>query len=151
MGEGALMLPSAAMLKNHIPANLVSTTEILKFIKVWATEWLAWRKKPTTYAKLLNGDWNFDVAMDMMHAFVLIRPVPEEHRQKAKLGEIGIKYICTCPQFTHYYNCKHCITWGLHTKEIVIPTRFNTKSVGKRKAPAGATLNKRSRCMEIDI
>ncbi len=31
-----------------------------------------------------------------------------------------------------------------------VPLRFNANHVGKRKAPAGASLTKRSRCLEVD-
>ena len=64
--------------------------------------------------------------------------------------EAGIAYTCTCPQFNHYFNCKHCIAMGLHLKKVKVPDRFSMQVVGKRKAPAGASLSKRSRCLEVD-
>lgn len=46
--------------------------------------------------------------------------------------------------------CNHSIAWGLHLKMIKVPLRFDASNVGKRKAPAGASITKRSRCLQVD-
>ena len=61
-----------------------------------------------------------------------------------------IVYTCSCPQFRHYHVCKHVIAFGLHQKTITVPLRFSSVAIGKRKAKAGASLSKRSRCLQID-
>ena len=65
-------------------------------------------------------------------------------------GECGICYTCSCPRFGHYFECKHVICCALVKKETKVPIRFSTVTVGKRKAPAGASLSKRSRCLVVD-
>ena len=66
------------------------------------------------------------------------------------LGEAGIMYMCSCPRFGHYHRCKHALAYALFKKESKVPTCFSTATAGKRKAPAGASLSKRSRCLMID-
>ena len=51
--------------------------------------------------------------------------------------EAGIVYSCTCPTFMHYHVCKHVLAYGMHCKNVKVPTKFSTKPMGKRKAPAG--------------
>ena len=53
-------------------------------------------------------------------------------------------------EYNHYHRCKHTIAVGLWKKEICVPIRFSTETVGKRKASAGASLHKRSKCLVID-
>ena len=65
--------------------------------------------------------------------------------------EAGICYKCTCPFFNHYHYCKHSLCLGLHLQVATVPLRLCTKTAGKRKARAGASLSKRSRCLEIDV
>ena len=50
------------------------------------------------------------------------------------------------------YVVKHVLAWGLfRNPEIVkVPVRFSMETVGKRKAPAGASLTKRSKCLVVD-
>lgn len=72
------------------------------------------------------------------------------HRHYGALASAGIMYKCNCPQFMHYYNCKHAVGYALYTNGVHAPTVFSTKTVGKRKAPAGAKLGKRSHCLAID-
>ena len=86
----------------------------------------------------------------MMFSFWTLVPISANHMQKEALSEVGIVYECNCPEFNHYYRCKHCLALGLFKKEIKVPDRFSTETVGKRKAPAGASLSKRSHCLKID-
>ena len=76
--------------------------------------------------------------------------MPDNHKQKTALFSKGIKYLCNCPNYNHYHVCKHALAVGLVKQEITVPTRFSTNTVGKRKAPAGASLTKRSKCLVID-
>ena len=73
-----------------------------------------------------------------------------DHPRRSALLEAGTAYTCTCPKFLHYHSCKHTIAFGLHNKCVKVPLRYDTTTVGKRKAPAGASLTKRGRCMAID-
>ena len=113
-------------------------------------------KNPKGYHKLVNGNqdkdgsWDFDTLMDMLFSFWVLRPVPDDHPQLEGLRAQGITYMCSCPRFQHYHYCKHAIAAGLHFKTVKVPLRFDARSVGKRKAPAGASLTKRSRCLTID-
>jgi hypothetical protein len=45
---------------------------------------------------------------------------------------------------------QHVLAWALHKKEVTVPARCEAKNVGKRKAPAGASLSKRTRALIID-
>ena len=88
--------------------------------------------------------------VDMMMAFWTLTPISEDHPRCAALKAHGIMYPCSCPQFRHYHVCKHVIAFGLHQKTITVPLRFSSVAIGKRKAKAGASLSKRSRCLQID-
>jgi hypothetical protein len=125
-----------------------TSTSYIYIIKVWANDYMSMRRNPTGYHKLLK--WDIDTLNDMMFSFWLIRDVPATHPQKAALEEVGICFECSCPQFAHYNICKHVLSVGLWKGKATVPTRFSTVTVGKRKAPAGARLNKRSKCMVID-
>ena len=50
--------------------------------------------------------------------------------------------------------CVQCIITPIemptHFGQVEVPTKFNTDFVGKRKAPAGASLSKRGKCLSID-
>ena len=107
-------------------------------------------KNPKGYHKLTDGSWDFDVLNDMMFSFWALRSVPTDHVQYDALRAMGITYLCSCPRFQPYHVCKHCIAFGLHTKMFKVPLRFDESNVGKRKAPAGASLTKRSRCLQVD-
>ena len=107
-------------------------------------------KNPTGYKKLKDGTWDCDLLNDMMFSFWLIKEIDAGHPQKEALKEVGIAYECNCPQFNHYHVCKHSLCVGLWQSKVEVPLRFSTETVAKRKAPAGASLSKRSRCMVID-
>ena len=92
----------------------------------------------------------FDVLMDMLFSFWVLKPIPDDHPKKELLRENGITFSCTCPHYNHYHCCKHCVALGLFFKTIQVPARFSTVPVGKRKAPAGASLTKRGKCLQID-
>ena len=55
-------------------------------------------------------------------------------------------YTCSCPQFQHYYFCKHAIGLALYRKEVTVPVQFSTEPAGRRKAPAGPKVTKRGHC-----
>lgn len=101
-------------------------------------------KNPKGYKKLTNGDWDFDVMMDMVFSFFTIKKVPASHpkvchraprthrirartrahalapavyMQAELLLQAGIAYTCSCPRFMHYYYCKHIIAFGLEQKK----------------------------------
>ena len=131
--------------------HLLDTIEKKRdFIKTWAKEYASMRRNPKTYAKLINGDWDLDILNDMMFSFHVVTPIADSHPQKATLAAVGIRYACNCQNFNHYHTCKHAIAFGLFKKEVTVPARFSTETVGKRKAPAGASLSKRSKCLVID-
>ena len=73
-----------------------------------------------------------------------------DHPKTEVLRENGICFTCSCPQFNHYYSCKHSVALALHLNKIKVPVRFSTQVVGKRKAPAGASLSRRGHCLVID-
>ena len=102
------------------------------------------------YKKLTDGSWDFDVFMDMIFSFWVLKPIPKSFPKHEELLECGICYTCTCPAFNHYFVCKHSLALGLINKKTKVPTRFSTQTLGKRKAPAGATLRKRTHALEID-
>ena len=143
------VFPSEKLLE-LVPADCDTVQKTRDFIKKWVTEYIAMRRNPKTYKKLTDGSWDIDVLNDMMFSFWVLTPVETTHPQKNALKEKGIIYKCNCPNFAHYYTCKHCLAVGLWKKEITVPTRFSTTTVGKRKAPAGASLMKRTKCMVID-
>ena len=58
-------------------------------------------------------------------------------------------YTCSCPQFQHYYFCKHAIGLALYRNEVTVPVRFSTEPAGRRKAPAGPKVTKRGNCLKI--
>ena len=107
-------------------------------------------KNPSSYHKLTNGEWDFAVLADMMFSFWLVTPVRADHRQRQALRDNGIAFTCNCPRFNHYHYCKHALAAGVHFGQVQVPLQFNTEPVGKRKAPAGASLTKRSRALSID-
>ena len=144
----SFVLPSVKVL-SLIPEDCTQVADQRKFLKTWATEYIAMRRNPKTYKKLIDGDWDIDILNDMMFSFWVITEITE-HKQKECLKEKGIVYTCNCPQFSHYYECKHSLLVGLWQKKVCVPVRFSTATVGKRKAPAGAKLSKRSRALVID-
>ena len=93
---------------------------------------------------------DLDLMMDMLMSFWTLTPIPSYHSKKEVLKAIGISYTCSCPQFRHYHVCKHVLAMGIYEGTFEMPTRFSTQPVGQRKAPAGATLSKRTHCMIID-
>ena len=138
------------MVKEHIPESITTAKEKMEYMKVWAREFMGIKKKCGGYTKFHDGSWTFHIACDMTTAFWVLEPIRRSHKQYEQLKEIGICYTCTCPDFQHYFRCKHCLAWGLHKKQCQVPDRFSTVTVGKRKAPAGASLTKRSKALVMD-
>ena len=133
-----------------IPKEKTTAAQRIAHIKAWANEYAAMRRNPKGYYKLTDGSWDIDILNDMMFCFHVLTKVPDDHIQKKTLAEAGILYVCDCPSFAHYHVCKHCLAFALFKKETTVPLRFSTDTVGKRKAPAGASLSKRTRCLVID-
>ena len=147
---GKFVFPSEKLLEDHLPATATTVEQKREFIRKWVNEFTAMMKNPTSYYKLTDGSWDFDILMDMMFSFWVLRDIPDDHPQADSLKAAGITCLCSCPRFQHYHTCKHAIAWGLYTKAITVPLKFDATNVGKRKAPAGASLTKRSRCLEVD-
>ena len=145
----SFMFPSEHLLE-LIPKEKTTAAQRVAFIKTWANEYAAMRRNPKGYYKLTDGSWDIDVLNDMMFSFHVLTKVPDDHIQQKTLAEAGILYTCDCPNFAHYHVCKHCLAFALFKKETAVPLRFSTDTVGKRKAPAGASLSKRTRCLVID-
>ena len=145
-----LIVPSENLIKEHVPDSCKTADEKRAHIKVWAKEFSQMLKKGSKYSKFHNGEWDFDIGADMMFSFWLLHEVPTKHPHRQALFENGIAYRCSCNNFTHYHVCKHSVALGMIKKGIKVPTRFSAKPMGKRKAPAGASLRKRSRALEID-
>ena len=146
---GSFILPSKELLK-HIPKSLTTMGERKNYVKTWANEYKGLSKNPSGYKKLHDKSWGFDEVVDMAFSFWTVTPIPEEHPKCAELRGVGILYTCTCPTFQHYFTCKHVLAVAVHNKQVVVPTVFNSDFVGKRKAPAGASLSKRGKCLKID-
>jgi hypothetical protein len=104
--DDAVVVPSTNLIKNHVPATCTTVKDILGHISVWAKEFKQLQRKGAKFNKLNNGDWDFDVAMDMMFSFWILRPIPRYHPKRELLREAGICYSCTCPDFQHYHRCK---------------------------------------------
>ena len=151
LGE-TMVLPSERLLELHLPkdGSIKSVADKKLFISNWAHEYVAMRRNPKAYHKLTDGTWDADILHDMMFSFWVLKPVPDTHPQKKALETVGIFFECNCPQFNHYYVCKHCLAMGLTKGLAKVPDRFTMVTVAKRKAPAGASLSKRSKCMVID-
>ena len=82
------------------------------FIKNWAAEYVALVKNPSGYYKLFDGSWDFKYMNDCIFSFFTLKRIDENHPRFAELLDIGITYTCTCPQFLHYYVCKHSLCCG---------------------------------------
>ena len=149
MGD-AFVFPSEKLLEHHIPSDCTTVDDKKKHIAKWAKEYVAMMKNPKSYKKLTNGDWDFTILVDMVFSFWIVRALDPMHTQYAALCEASIAYTCNCPRFMHYHYCKHALAVGLHFGSVQVPLRFSTVTVGKRKAPAGASLTKRSHCLQVD-
>ena len=147
--EGIIGIPSTELIKK-IPPELTTVNEQLGHLTTWCKEF---KKMYNQKERFDYGDtkrWDFDQLMDMLYSFWIITPINDTHPRREVLAEIGIKYTCTCPAFLHYHVCKHCLAYSLHKKEITVPKRFSLQTAGKRKAPAGASLSKRSKALIVD-
>ena len=85
---------------------------------------------------------NSTTELDLRAALILTAPT------------ILFRYECSCPAFQKkgvcIRVCKHAIGYGLFKKQVSVPLRFSVATCGKRKVPAGASLSKRTKCLEID-
>ena len=145
----AMVFPSEKLL-DDLPKECDDIEKKRTYIKTWANEYIYMRRNPKTYYKITQGQWDLDVLNDYMFSFWVVTPVPESHRQKKALAEAGIFFLCNCPQFNHYHYCKHSICAALWKGLTKVPVKFSTEIVGKRKAPAGASLSKRTHFLTID-
>ena len=71
-------------------------------------------KNPTSYKKLTDGSWNFELICDMLYSFWELEEIEATHPRKKELTEAGICFYCTCPQFHHYHECKHSLVTRSH-------------------------------------
>ena len=149
-GTNHFVFPSTVVLKDQMPADCKTTDEKLGHLKTWAKKFIALVKKPRTYNKLANGDWDFEVLSNMVFSFWIVKEITGAHPRAQLFAEAGIVFECSCPQYVKKAVCKHCVGYGLFTKRVKVPLRFSATVAGKRKAPAGATLSKRSKALEID-
>ena len=60
-----VVIPSTAMIKEHMPEEATSVKDKMEFLKVWAREFMGIKKKRAGYEKFHNGSWDFDTACDM--------------------------------------------------------------------------------------
>lgn len=90
------------MIKDHIPASVTTIAGQRNHIATWAREFKGIVKNPMGYTKLVDGSWDFDVLMDMLFSFWVLKPIPEDHPKKELLRENGITFSCTCPHYNHY-------------------------------------------------
>ena len=88
--------------------------------------------------------------MDYVYSFWVIDKVDPDHPNMAALAHAGIIKICSCPQFAHYFQCKHAVGYAIYLNEQAPPVAYNTATVGKRKAPEGPKPNKRAHCLQIE-
>ena len=147
---GAGFIVPSAMCLNQCPETTVNGRRTN--LRTWAQEFCALMKNPDTYSKA-NGpnSWDFDTLIDYAFSFWILQEItPDNHPSAEALAQAGVVYTCTCPQFLHYYNCKHSLGFGLFQQKICVPTTFSTATVGRRRAGAGAKTKKRAHCMLRD-
>ena len=144
-----MVVPSRAMLQEHVPDTCTTIQEQTEYMKTWVKEFIALYKKRMKYSKVDMSNppgqdagerWDFDTLMDMIYSFWILTPVASTHPKHDVLKDNGICYMCTCPDFLHYHRCKHSVGFSLYMKEVTVPKRFSTKVAGKRKAPAGESM-----------
>jgi hypothetical protein len=148
--NNTFVLPSEKLLET-MPEGCDTIDKKKQYIKRWSNEYIAMRRNPRGYYKLTDGSWDFDILTDMMFSFWVLTPIDPEHQQYHALLEAGIAFTCNCPQFNHYFQCKHCLALGLFFQKIKVPDKFSDQPVGKHKAPAGVSLKKRGHCLAIDL
>ena len=148
MGD-KIVVPSSKLL-DACPGKTV--TERRTNMGNWVKEYVSLMKNPGGYYKIHGPQsWDFDTLIDYAYSFYVLEPIdPATQRHYNALKSVGIAYKCNCPQFMHYYNCKHAVGWALYNNVVQTPNVFSTQAVGKRKAPAGAKPGKRSQCLVID-
>ena len=146
--NASFVVPSEKLI-GELPASCDTIEKQRAHIKIWVKEYIALRKNPDSYYKLTDGSWDLDILNDYMFSFWSLSEIIDHPKIEA-LRENGICFTCTCPQFNHYHSCKHSVALALHLNKIKVPVRFSTQVVGKRKAPAGASLSRRGHCLVID-
>ena len=146
--NASFVVPSEKLI-SELPASCDTIEKQRTYIKIWVKEYIALRKNPDSYYKLTDGSWDLDILNDYMFSFWSLSEIIDHPKLEA-LRENGICFTCTCPQFNHYHSCKHSVALALHLNKIKVPVRYSTQVVGKRKAPAGASLSRRGHCLIID-
>ena len=106
------------------------------------------RKNPGG-SRYVHGDASWDLLIDYAFSFWTIEPISPFHPSAAELAKQGIIYKCNCPKYTHYHTCQHALGYAIFKSEQRAPAEFSTAIVGKRAAPAGATLSQRGHCLSI--
>ena len=79
------------------------------------------RSNPAKHA----GDLSFVAYKEWAFAFFVLTPVPK-HLQR-KLHGVHLYFKCTCPQFLHYYACKHSLCVGLASGKMKVPPEFDIR------------------------
>ena len=62
-----------------MPADADTVDAKRRFITKWANEYKGLVRNPTGYTKLGNGDWDFDILMDMLFSFFVLTEIPDTH------------------------------------------------------------------------
>lgn len=146
----AVVIPSSKLLAMREIASCKTIGEKRQAISTWIKEYITVRKNPGG-SRYVHGDasWDFDLLMDYAFSFWTIEPISPFHPSAAELAKQGIIYKCNCPKYTHYHTCQHALGYAIFKSEQRAPTEFSTAIVGKRAAPAGATLSQRGHCLSI--
>lgn len=144
-----LVIPSERLVRT-LPGS--TTAEQRQNISVWVREFIAMSKNPGAYAKIHGPHaWDFNVMMDYAFSFWVIKKIPTSHPMVFELAREGVGYTCTCPQYMHYHVCKHSLGAAMFLDKKTPPVQCSRVPVGKRSAPAGATLQARGHCLAIDL
>ena len=143
------IFPSEKLIASF-PDEVKTVEQKRAHIKVWIKEYCNLMKNPTTYHKLFDGSWNFDIFMDMIFSFWRLTPITKAHKQVEPLLDVGLAFKCNCPRFMHYHTCKHALALSLHFEKVAVPLKFSVETAGKRHATAGASLSRRAMCLVVD-
>ena len=58
---------------------MTSTTPLVPSLQVWVKEYIGLMKNPSSYHKLTDGSWDFDVFVDMCFSFWTLEPITSAH------------------------------------------------------------------------
>ena len=83
-------------------------------------------------AKCLEG-LNIFSALDVMASGYHITPLP----LSKDCTDHPIVFQCSCPQFWHYFKCKHALAFALYKGKATVPPEYDTSALGVRPKPGG--------------